>query len=62
MQPILHRYGKMKITDEYSTAIESKYIHYFEDEGLIKFERKSDAEKQTISIPYFIDEIQYKEK
>ena len=50
------RYGP----DEYSTAIESKYIHYFEDEGLIKFERTSDDEKQTISITYFIDEIQYK--
>lgn len=50
------RYGP----DEYRTEIESKYIHYFEDEGLIKFERTSDAEKQTISITYFIDEIQYK--
>ena len=48
--------------DEYRTEIESKFIHYFKDEGLIKFERTSDTEPQTISISYFINEIQYKEK
>jgi len=52
------RYGP----DEYRTEIESKYIHYFKDERLIKFERTSDTEPQTISISYFINEIQYKEK
>ena len=52
------RYGP----DEYRTEIESKFIHYFRDEGLIKFERTSNTEPQTISFSYFINEIQYKEK
>ena len=48
--------------DEYRTEVESKYIHYFKDERLVKFERISDTESQTIPIYSFIDEIKYKEK
>ena len=33
--------------DEYRTEVESKYIHYFKDERLVKFERISDTESQT---------------
>ena len=47
---------------EYRTEVESKYIHYFKDERLVKFERISDTESQTIPIYSFIDEIKYKEK
>ena len=48
--------------NEYRTELESKYIHYFREERLVKFERISDNQPQIISINSFINEIQYKEK
>ena len=48
--------------DEYRTEVESKYIHYFKDERLVKFERISDTEQQTALIHSFMNEIHYKEK
>ena len=64
MRQILLHYGENERSgpDEYRTEVESKYIHYFEDERLVKFERISDTESQTIPIHSFIDEIKYKEK
>ncbi len=48
--------------NEYRTEVESKYIHYFREERLVKFERISDTQPQIITINSFINEIQYKEK
>ena len=39
----------------------SKYIHYFKDEKLIRFQRLSGTGTKTLQIDFF-NEIQYKKK
>ena len=48
-------------SDELRTEIVSKYIHYFKDEKLIRFQRLSETGTETLQIDFF-NEIQYKEK
>ena len=47
--------------DESRTEVVSKYIHYFKDEKLIRFQRLSETGTETLKIDFF-NEIQYKEK
>ena len=48
-------------SDELRTEIISKYIHYFKEEKLIRFQRLSETGTETLQIDFF-NEIQYKEK
>ena len=48
-------------SDELRTEIVSKYIHYFKEEKLIRFQRLSETGTETLQIDFF-NEIQYKEK
>ena len=48
-------------SDESRTEVVSKYIHYFKDEKLIRFQRLSETGTETLQIDFF-NEIQYKEK
>ena len=47
--------------DESRTEVVSKYIHYFKDEKLIRFQRLSDTDPETLHTQSS-NEIQYKEK
>ena len=47
--------------DESRTEVVSKYIHYFKDEKLIRFQRLSETGRETLQIDFF-NEVQYKEK
>ena len=48
-------------SDESRTEVISKYIHYFKDEKLIRFQRLSETGTETLQIDFF-NKIQYKEK